>query len=195
MGKAGLMVSADERAWIHETCLAWRGEDPAALLEALMSDERCAAFGPVHHFLVGASLMTCAWPMARHDGAGLSEALAELDSRAVCVPGATCAKWGMCGAAASCGMAFAVLAGNAPLCSEGWSEGQLMVSEVLAAIARAGSPRCCKRDSRIAVRTAVPWLNDYFGTGLRVEGAGPVCTVADRNKVCLGCGCPYFPRA
>lgn len=189
------MVSADERAWIHETCLTWRGEDPAALLEALMSDERCAAFGPVHHFLVGASLMTCAWPMARHDGAGLSEALAELDSRAVCVPGATCAKWGMCGAAASCGMAFAVLAGNAPLCSEGWSEGQLMVSEVLAAIARAGSPRCCKRDSRIAVRTAVPWLNDYFGTGLRVEGTGPVCTVADRNKVCLGCGCPYFPRA
>lgn len=92
MGKAGLMVSAEDRAWIHEACLVWRGEDPAALLEVLMSDERCAAFGPVHHFLVGASLMTCAWPMARHDGAGLSEALTELDSRAACVPGATCAK-------------------------------------------------------------------------------------------------------
>lgn len=194
MGKAGLMVSAEDRAWIHEACLVWRGEDPAALLEVLMSDERCAAFGPVHHFLVGASLMTCAWPMARHDGAGLSEALTELDSRAACVPGATCAKWGVCGAAASCGMAFAVLAGNAPVRSEGWSEGQLMVSDVLAAIARAGSPRCCKRDSRIAVRTAVPWFNDYFGTGLRVEEAGPVCAVADRNKVCLGCGCLYYPQ-
>ena len=189
------MATTEDKVWIHETCLAWRGEDPAARLEALMSDERCDAFGPVHHFLVGASLLTCAWPMVRHDGAGLSDALGELGSRAVCVPGATCAKWGMCGAAASCGMAFAVLAGNAPLRSEGWSEGQLMVSDILAAIARAGSPRCCKRDARSAVRTAVPWFNDYFGAGLRVGEAGPVCAVANRNKVCLGRECPYFPRA
>lgn len=129
------MATTEDKVWIHETCLAWRGEDPAALLEALMSDERCAAFGPVHHFLVGASLLACAWQTVHHDGAGLSEALAELDSRAACVPGATCAKWGVCGAAASCGMAFAVLAGNAPLRREGWSEGQLMVSEILGAIA------------------------------------------------------------
>lgn len=120
------MATTEDKVWIHETCLAWRGEDPAALLEALMSDERCAAFGPVHHFLVGASLLACAWQTANHDGAGLSEALAELDSRAACVPGATCAKWGVCGAAASCGMAFAVLGlATHPLRSEGWSEGQL----------------------------------------------------------------------
>lgn len=185
------MATTEDKVWIHETCLAWRGEDPAALLEALMSDERCAAFGPVHHFLVGASLLACAWQTAHHDGAGLSEALAELDSRAVCVPGATCAKWGVCGTAASCGMAFAVLAGNAPLRREGWSEGQLMVSEILGAIARAGSPRCCKRDSRIAVRTAVPWFNDYFGLRLKVGEQVPECAVASLNKACLGSECPY----
>lgn len=188
------MATADDRAWIHETCLAWRGDDPTALLEELMSDERCDAFGPVHHFLVGASILTCAWPVVRNGGAGLSDALDELGSRAACVPGATCAKWGVCGAAASCGMAFAVLAGNAPLRSEGWSEGQLMVSEILAAIARAGSPRCCKRDSRIAVCSAASWFNEYFGTNLRVEEPYPTCAVADRNKVCLGRECPYHRR-
>ena len=97
----------------------------------------------------------------------------------------------MCGAAASCGMAFAVLAANAPLRREGWSEGQLMVSEILGAIARAGSPRCCKRDSRIAVRTAVPWFNDNFGLRLKVGEQVPECTVASLNKACFGSECPY----
>ena len=184
------MELSDEN-WVRNACLAWRGEGPAELLEALMSDERCAAFGPVHHFLVGATLLTCAWRSLRADDTGLEEALDELGSRAACVPGATCAKWGVCGAAASCGMAFAVLAGNAPLRHEGWSEGQLMVSEILAAIARAGSPRCCKRDSRIAVRTAIPWFNEYFGTSLRVVEPDPVCAVASLNKACLGGECPY----
>lgn len=40
------MATTEDRAWIHETCLAWRGDDPAALLEELMSDERCDTFGP-----------------------------------------------------------------------------------------------------------------------------------------------------
>ena len=95
-----------------------------------MSDERCAAFGPLHHFLVGASLLASAWQTVHHDGVGLSEALTELDSRAVCVPGATCAKWGMCGAAASCGVGVsAVLAGNAPLRLRFGARAELMVSE------------------------------------------------------------------
>ncbi|MFR2950128.1 MAG: DUF5714 domain-containing protein [Collinsella intestinalis] len=129
------MATTEDKVWIHETCLAWRGEDPAALLEALMSDERCAAFGPVHHFLVGASLLACAWQTAHHDGAGLSEALAELDSRAaLCrelharsgrVRGGGFVRYGIRRSSRQCAPA-----------PRGWSEGQLMVSEVLSAIAR-----------------------------------------------------------
>ena len=91
------MATTEDKVWIHETCLAWRGADPAALLEALMSDERCAAFGPVHHFLVGASLLACAWQTVHHDGVGLSEALTALDSlvrfayRELHVPSGACA--------------------------------------------------------------------------------------------------------
>ena len=35
--EGGDMATTEDKVWIHETCLAWRGEDPAALLEALMS--------------------------------------------------------------------------------------------------------------------------------------------------------------
>lgn len=186
-------MSVAEYEWAQEICLAWGGNDPGALLEQLMAHERCAAFGPVHHYLVGAALMACSRDVLGEQS--LESALDELAGRAYCVPGAACAKWGVCGAAASCGMAFAVLAGNAPLRPEGWSEGQLMVADILQQIAHAGAPRCCKRDSRIAVRAAVPWFNKCLGTTLVVADENPRCAVASQNKACLGDACPYHLNA
>lgn len=144
------MAKDEQTGWIVEMLMASTSVAPAALLEEVMADERCVAFGPIHHFIVGAVLLAC-WRNAEASGerdAMLKDDLADLMSRSDCVPGATCARWGMCGAAASAGMAYAIVRGNAPLRSEGWQEGQLMVSELLAAIARSGSPRCCKRDAR-----------------------------------------------
>lgn len=189
------MSSSKDYEWARETCLAWEGADPGALLEHLMADGRCAAFGPIHHFLVGAALITCSWPRAGASSAcvDLASALDELGTRACCVPGASCAKWGVCGAAASCGMGFAVLAGNAPLRAEGWSEGQAMVADILGRIAAGGAPRCCKRDARIAVRVATPWFNEYFDAGLVLDDAPIACAVAGANSACLGDGCPYHP--
>ena len=99
--------------WVKSACFAWleegAGADAGELLERLMADENCPAFGPAHHALVGAALLACSW---RAVGKGeLGDALDELFDRASCVPGAACAKWGVCGAAASCGMAFAILSG------------------------------------------------------------------------------------
>ena len=122
----------------------------------------------------------------------LGDALDELFDRASCVPGAACAKWGVCGAAASCGMAFAILSGNAPLKKEGWGEGQRMVAQILAAIADAGAPRCCKRDSRIAVRVASSWFNDQLHAGLVESEPVRGCAVYKQNSACLGSGCPFF---
>ena len=96
--------------------------------------------------------------------------------------GAACAKWGVCGAAASCGMAFAILSGNAPLKKEGWGEGQCMVAQILAAIADAGAPRCCKRDSRIAVRVASSWFNDQLHAGLVESEPVRGCAVVSKIR-------------
>ena len=95
------MTLSEEYGWAREVCLAWEGAEPDVLLERLMADERCVAFGPVHHFLVGAALVTCSWPRfrARSTYSDLASVLDELGVRARCVPGASCAKWGVCGAA------------------------------------------------------------------------------------------------
>ena len=180
--------------WVKSACFAWleegAGADAGELLERLMADENCPAFGPAHHALVGAALLACSW---RSVGKGeLGDALDELFDRASCVPGAACAKWGVCGAAASCGMAFAILSGNAPLKKEGWCEGQRMVAQILAAIADAGAPRCCKRDSRIAARVASSWFNDQLHAGLVESEPVRGCAVCKQNSACLGSGCPFF---
>lgn len=187
-------MAIEKAGWIKEACIAWceRGgsADAGELLEHLMADERCPAFGPVHHALVGAALLACSWKAV---GKGdLADALDELFDRAGCVPGAACAKWGVCGAAASCGMAFAILSGNAPLKVDGWGEGQRMVARILSAIADAGAPRCCKRDSRIAVRVASSWFNDCLGAGLADSATVHGCAVSGQNAACLKDACAYF---
>lgn len=179
-----------ELAWIGRVCEQSTTRCPADLLEELMSDPACAAFGPVHHVLVGAAMLA-AVRNARGEG-DLSAQLVELHVRASAVPGGACARWGVCGAAASCGMALAILLGNAPLKTEGWSEAQLMVSDILAKIAHAGAPRCCKRDSRIAVREATPWFSRLLGVRLAAPTVDAQCAVSDQNTVCEKGACAFF---
>ena len=160
-----------------------------------MADPRCPAFGPLHHFVVGAVLLACRRnaEAAPERQSMLREDLEEMIARSSCVPGATCARWGVCGAAASAGMAYAIVRGNEPLRKEGWQDGQLMVSDLLAKIARSGSPRCCKRDSRVAVVGAVPYFNALGGPQMSESKATPACATHAQNSVCMGSACSFFP--
>lgn len=183
--------AGNEYAWVRELCLQSTSTCPSALVEELMGAPECPAFGPAHHVLAGAALLTCV-SNARGDG-DLAAKLDELIARSSNVPGGTCARWGACGAALSCGMALAIELDNAPLKQDGWSGAQMMVAELLHAIARAGAPRCCKRDTRIAVGEATSWFSRALG--VRLESLAEediVCGVSDQNSVCLGGACPYF---
>ena len=190
--KEGELMDAEGKAmdWVNAILLASDSVCPADLLEEAMSARECAPFGPVHHYLVGASLLACAHNAMGTEG--LPAHLAELERRAGAVPGGTCARWGVCGAAVSCGMALSILLENAPLKAEGWSETQLMVADLAEKIARAGAPRCCKRDSRIAVRAATGWFNKLLGASMTLPSSDATCGVSSRNEACLGNRCPYF---
>lgn len=91
-------------------------------------------------------------------------------------------------------MAYAITRGNAPLKDDGWREGQFLVADLLERIARAGSPRCCKRDARIAVEAAVPAFNRLDGPKLRESRRTPRCASSALNTVCMGSACPYYPE-
>lgn len=189
------MDGEESMSWAVDACVDELGNSvaPRTLLEKLFCDPHCVAFGPVHHFIVGASLLTalaCARGTSKED---LVAQLAELGVRSSSVPGAACARWGICGAAISTGMAYAIAAGNEPLKKEGWSEGQEMVSAIAATIARSGAPRCCKRDSRIAVDEAARVFEHDFGVAFpKAEHISDKCAYSELNSVCLEQDCPFY---
>lgn len=181
--------------WAQDLCISDRSCCPQDLLERLMSAPECKTFGPVHHYIVGASLLTCT-----HNAKGeksievLAEDLEKLKERSRAVSGGACARWGICGAAASCGMALAIIQDNEPLKTKGWSETQLMVANILERIAQAGAPRCCKRDSRIAVREATGWFNKLLDIELSLSENDIRCGISSKNTVCSG-QCSFHPSS
>lgn len=189
------MTDSNQNEWITDMLMGSTSTTPAELLEEVMTDPRCVAFGPVHHYIVGGVLLAC-WRNAEaspNRDSLLAADLEKMAERSKAVPGAACAHWGVCGAAASAGMAYAIIRNNTPLQKEGWAEGQLLVSHLLAAIAHAGTPRCCKRDVRVAIREAICHFNALGGPQLKEPNAVSTCASFSANTACIKEACPYFP--
>ncbi len=168
-------------------CLSNDSKDPAEILESLMSAPFCHMHGPEHHVLVGASLLT-AYANAGGD-VSLKDALPEMLKRGSRIPGGACGFWGVCGAAASAGMFVSIALGATPLATESWGLANRMTARALAAIGSVGGPRCCKRDSYLAVREAVAFAAESMG--VRMELGEIACTRSAQNSQCIGRRCPF----
>ena len=109
----------------------------------------CHMHGPEHHVMVGAALLTA------YKNAGgqldLEKALGEMYSRGKEVPGGACGFWGACGAGISAGQFLSIATASTPLSVEPWSLSNQMTARALDQIGKAGGPRCCKRDSFLAI--------------------------------------------
>lgn len=176
---------------IPAVCLAETSDDPIAILERLMSLPFCHMHGPEHHVLVGAALLT-----AYHNAGGevdLPRALSELYRRGHEVPGGACGFWGACGAGVSTGIYLSVATGATPLAGEAWSLANQMTSRALARIAAHGGPRCCKRDSYLAVLEAAEFTEEKLG--IRMTCSTPRCTRSAQNAQCRGEACPFHSAA
>lgn len=168
-------------------CLQNRSCDPIAILESMMALPFCHMHGPEHHVMVGAALLT-----AFQNAGGeidLPHALSEMYRRGSAVPGGACGFWGACGAGISAGMYLSIATQSTPLAAEAWSLANQMTARALEAIAAHGGPRCCKRDSYLAVIEAVRFTEEKLGVRMEL---GPVaCTRSAQNRQCLGVRCPF----
>ena len=205
MEKVMIEASTDEdreyKYWIREEdgmgeeksiiaiCLKDKRKNPLEILELLMSQDFCPMHGPVHHILVGASLLT-AYKNAGGD-IDLPKALEEMCSRGKSVPGGVCGLWGACGAGISTGMYVSILTEAAPLAKKPWSLSNQMTSRALKKISEYGGPRCCKRDSYLAVIEAIKFTKEYFD--IEMEKSEIVCTRSHQNNQCLERACLFHP--
>lgn len=170
-------------------CLAEKSKDPAEIIVKIMRMPFCHMHGPEHHVMVGSALLT-AYKNAGGD-IDLPATLMEMQSRGRKVPGGACGFWGACGAAISSGMFVSIISKSNPLAGEEWGLSNLMTSASLAAIGRIGGPRCCKRDSYLAIETAVDFV--YKNFGIKMEKHKIICEHYEKNNQCIKTRCPFYP--
>ena len=168
-------------------CLGQTSKDPVEIIGRMMAMPFCHMHGPEHHVMVGAALLT-----AYRNAGGkldLEPALREMMSRGRSVPGGACGFWGACGAGISAGMFVSIISGSTPLTVEPFALSHKMTARALAAIGEVGGPRCCKRDSYLAILSAVDFAAEHFG--VKMERQKIVCTHAAQNDQCIGKRCPF----
>jgi hypothetical protein len=174
---------------VERTCRASNEADPVRLADSLMRNPAVKMHGPEHHFLVPAVLIT-AW-CAVHGDDGKAEKLAIARKRAEDVKGGFCGFHGTCGAAMGAGIAYSVLTGATPLARDEWRLANLMTAACLTAIGEAGGPRCCKRDTYLALLVGREFLNRHLEAAIPA-GNQPVCAFAAHNMECLARNCRFF---
>jgi len=182
--------AADGVALALAVCREAPDRDPLAILQRMMDTPGVHMHGPEHHVMVGAALL-CAY----HNCGGrleLATALPEMARRGQQIPGGACGNWGCCGAAVSSGIFISIATGATPLKKSEWGLANLMTAASLQAIGEIGGPRCCKRDSFTAVKTAVAFTDAHLGIRMELPPR-IVCHYSSENQQCLGASCPYNP--
>ena len=176
--------------FILKTCLSTDIPDPLELALFLMRHPSVKMHGPEHHFLVPAVLLT-SYSLVAGERERLPDRLQKARERARDVKGGFCGSHGDCGAAVGTGIFVSVLSGATPLSKVEWRLSNLMTSRSLHDIALAGGPRCCKRNTYLAILAAVAFVREEWGLDLPVK-QDPVCDFSDLNRECLGLECRFY---
>ena len=168
-------------------CLNTKSKDPIEIIRMMMAEPFCHMHGPEHHVMVGSALL------AAYKNVGgevdLKEALLEMQSRGRRVPGGACGFWGACGAGISTGMFISIITKASPLSDGPWGMSNLMTSRALGEIGKIAGPRCCKRDSYLAILAAVDFVDEHFG--IKMYKPEVVCVHSGMNNQCIGSRCPF----
>ena len=167
-----------------------KSKNPIHILEKMMSMDFCHMHGPEHHVMVGASLLTA------YKNAGgeidLTSALSEMYARGKQVPGGACGFWGACGAGISTGMYMSIITKSTPLAKEAWGLSNQMTGQALTTIGKNGGPRCCKRDSYLAIIEAVRFTKEKLNVEMELDKIE--CSRSKLNNQCMEERCPFHVK-
>jgi hypothetical protein len=183
--------SMDADDLIERTCVRSTTDDPFQLAGKILESPAMKMYGPEHHFLVPAALIAALY---NHTGEleRKERGIKNARRRAEMVKGGFCGLLGDCGAAVGTGIFVSVVTGATPLSREEWRLSNLMTARALEEIALHGGPRCCKRNTFLALRAAVRFLSTEMGVKLP-EPDRIVCRFSSRNRECLKETCVFFP--
>lgn len=184
-------VFADLISRCKEICEKGEPLPADKILTCLMNEKGIVMHCPYHHFIMPAALLTAVALEQKRSCEELIQLLEQAEERAKTVPGGFCGNCGSCGAAVGAGIFVSVLTGASPMTRENWQWANEVTGRCLIAIARYPGPRCCKRTSFLAVREAVPYINEKCGLHLTVSEE-IICEYHEKNAQCLEEECPFY---
>lgn len=180
---------------LKEHCLkaAASGEEKTVnqLMMEMMDYPEIPMHYPYHHFIIPAALLTAA-AIEQHLFSGeLEEMLDAAIGRAKNVLGGFCGNYGACGAGVGAGIFLSVFTDTSPMSTTSWQWANELTGICLQAISKVPGPRCCKRTGFLAVKAAVPYINEKLELHLKLD-ENIVCKYADRNPDCKKELCPFY---
>jgi hypothetical protein len=182
--------SASANQFIKTYCVNSKGEDPLSMADIIMKHPSVKMHGPEHHFLVPAVLLTAYYNKTGNNGI-IKEKLEAAEKRAKNVLGGFCGFYGNCGAAVGTGIFISLITETTPLSGETWKLSNLATATSLLQIAEHGGPRCCKRDTFIALKEAVAFIKNKFR--IEIEDYGKInCNFSSMNKECRKRECEFY---
>lgn len=187
-----LCHSASANELIESVCINSTSTRPVELAISLMNAPSIAMHGPEHHFLVPAVLLT-AYYNQRGDAKEKEKKIKVASQRAANVLGGFCGFYGACGAGIGTGIFISLMTDSTPTSRETWGRANQMTAESLRCIGVLGGPRCCKRDTFMALKTAKKFVKQNLQVTLDVPDT-ITCNFNEFNKECLEEHCPFHAK-
>lgn len=180
----------DANDFITKKCLSFKGLDPVLLANGIMNESIINIHGPEHHYLVPAVLLTV-YANYTNRSRELRKWLKTIRERMVKIPGAICSTHGSCGAILGLSAFVSLITGTTSLSEKEWSFVHTVTAEGMQSVAKYGGPRCCKRDTYIAILQGVSLLRENFN--IELERPDRIfCEFSLLNKECIGQKCLFY---
>ena len=179
--------------FIKNKCLDYNETDPMALAVSIMNSPKIRLYGPEHHFIVPAVLLTCVYNLQhlQREKEELMTILEKTEARVSKESPRECAyHLGGCGAAIGTGIFASIFAGGSLSKDETWSLANSLVAQSLKRVAEAGGARCCKRDTYLSIETSVDFLKNKYNIDLPITQGR--CTFSLRNSACKREECYFY---
>lgn len=177
---------------IEKVCTKSQSLLPVELAVTLMNAAPVAMHGPEHHFLVPAVLLTVFYNQ-KNDATEKEKKIKAARRRAENVLGGFCGFYGACGAGVGTGIFISLITDSTPLSTQSWGLANLMTAETLRCIGALGGPRCCKRDTFMAFKTARKFVKQNFQITLEMPDTIH-CDFSHLNQECIQESCPFHTR-
>ena len=145
---------------------------------------------PEHHFLVPAVL--AAYYNIKGDQKSKATKIRIGKKRASQILGGFCGFYGDCGAAVGTGIFVSLITDANSLSKQGWRLANMSTAKSLLSIAEYGGPRCCKRNTFLAIEQAAKFVKENFGVTFKLN-KDIKCEFFPLNKECLQESCPFHP--